>query len=591
MMLREALQATVSLNDDAMTIRIEDTTPENVARFRALAEAERGSLAVEAWRIGLTAMQSALAQAEQARLKDVGAALMQDLERQLKAHSEAQAAVVATTLASYFDPKDGRIMQRLDEFVRDDGRLAAVLKQHLAPENSVLASTLARNLGETSPLFKLLSPEESEGLVAQLEAKLAETLDASRKSIATDMDPLVKESPIARFLEQLKLEIEKAEGNREKQLKALTKELDANDEASALSKLMKQTRDAQTQLAAAINPDKPDSPMAIIKTSLTALLEAHVEEQKEFQEKTQERQLKFEKEVLAAIQRIETKRQSAAQTTTGGFDFEEAVYTFVEESTANAPYVAERTGATTGAVKSSKKGDLVVRFTSETAFEGARVVVEAKRDRSYNVARALEELEAAKSNRACQVGLFVMSRRHAPASFPRFARYGTDILVSWDEEDPTTDAYLQAGLLCALGLASRAVEDVTDENVDAIADIGSRLGTEVERLEKMRGWTTNITRDAEKIEKEIGVGVKKLGIVIENAKDTLRALKIQARDHDAEAKRPIALDDEQVDAASASLRSGAVSAEEPSRSVSVSGGPIAVAAQPVDDAKRRRRES
>ena len=68
-------------------------------------------------------------------------------------------------LERFFDPKDGQVTQRLEAFVDDHGVLARLLDKYLGPQNSVLAEALARQVGESSPLFKKLSPTESDGLV------------------------------------------------------------------------------------------------------------------------------------------------------------------------------------------------------------------------------------------------------------------------------------------------------------------------------------------------------------------------------------------------------------------------------------------
>ena len=96
----------------------------------------------------------------------------------------------------------------------------------------------------------------------------------------------------------------------------------------------------------------------------------------------------------------------------------------------------------------------MVRFGAESIYSGAAVVIEAKRDASYNVPKALGELETGRSNRIAQGGVFVMAKSHAPQGFPAFARYGNDVLVVWDETDEYTDPYLQAALFLALGLAT-----------------------------------------------------------------------------------------------------------------------------------------
>jgi hypothetical protein len=72
----------------------------------------------------------------------------------------------------------------------------------------------------------------------------------------------------------------------------------------------------------------------------------------------------------------------------------------------------------------------VVRFTSESALHGSAVVLEAKRDNSYTIARALDEMEVARANREAGAGVFIMAASHALEGFPRLARYGQDLLVA-----------------------------------------------------------------------------------------------------------------------------------------------------------------
>src|SRR5690606_33651597 len=102
----------------------------------------------------------------------------------------------------------------------------------------------------------------------------------------------------------------------------------------------------------------------------------------------------------------------------------QAVAEFITGAVRGAPCVIDLTGNTSGNVSRCKKGDVVVRFTDESAFAGAGVVFEAKRDASYTTQKALDELDAARKNRAAAAGVFIMAKSHAPESFPRFARYG-----------------------------------------------------------------------------------------------------------------------------------------------------------------------
>ena len=149
--------------------------------------------------------------------------------------------------------------------------------------------------------------------------------------------------------------------------------------------------------------------MAIMKQTLTTLLKEHSRSQAEALKQQQERQECFEKELREALARLESKRAHDQKSPRGGFDFEDAVAEFVIAAVRGAPCVAEVTGNTAGLRNRCKKGDLVIRFTQESAFDGAGVVFEAKRDASYTAQKALEELDTARANRNAVAGVFVMA--------------------------------------------------------------------------------------------------------------------------------------------------------------------------------------
>jgi hypothetical protein len=45
-------------------------------------------------------------------------------------------------------------------------------------------------------------------------------------------------------------------------------------------------------------------------------------------------------------------------------------------------------------------------------------------------------------SREASLGLFVLSTNAAPDGVPGFARYGDDVIVVWNPEDPATDVRL-----------------------------------------------------------------------------------------------------------------------------------------------------
>lgn len=535
------LDVSVLSSADLVAADVRDRRADSIALFGDLTEIQRDQLAHDAWSIGLRALHNAHAAAQESRLQDIGGALLADIDGQLRAHVVAQQQTIATVMGRFFDPKDGQVTQRLSAFVDDQGVLARLLDKYLSPQNSVLAQALARQVGETSPLFKKLSPTDSDGLVKVLETQLRTVMSDGHAELVRALDPLAEDGAVARFLRSLREELKGADEDRATQLAAALAALDANNEDSLLSRLVRETHRARQDVLAAVNPDAPQSPMAVLKTSLTALLKEQSASQAELAKEQQARQAQFEKEIREALTRIETKRTQDQKSIRGGFDFEDAVVDFVAAATRGAPCLLDVTGTTAGVVGRCKKGDAVLRFTSESAFVGAGVVFEAKRDASYSTQKALDELDAARKNRAAVAGVFVMARSHASETFPRFARYGNNVLITWDDEDPATDAYLHAAVLLGMALVTRSNTVGDEGDIAALRDIEGRIEGELGRLEKMEKHSDVIRRNADGISDEVRKAQKALDLLLRKAQSTLRALNVELSEEAAERSSPIAL--------------------------------------------------
>ncbi len=535
------LTVLVDADADAIEAHIRDHRADSLAIFAPLSETQRTGLVTDAWTLGLRALMNAYKQAEESRLQDIGKALKEDLDKQLAVYVERQQSSLVQVLARFFDPRDGQVVTRLEGFLRDGGDLAKTMERFLAPEHGALAQTLARELGENSPLLKRLSPTDSEGVVFLLEAKLREALTENQAEVARALDPVAEDGAVARFLRALRQELEKADNDRNKQLALATKALDANDENSLLSRLMRETAAAKNAFVAAMNPELPSSPMAVLKNTLSTLLEQHVKTQQESMVLLHERQAKFEQEVRESLVRLEERKRGDAKSTRGGFTYEDAVLRFVQSAVQGAPIEANTTANIVGAKPSCRKGDQVLQFTAESAYAGGALVVEAKRDGSYTVRRALEELELARGNRTAGAGVFVMAKSHAPTAFPTFARYGADILVVWDDEDDQTDPYLHAAILLGLALASRQRRPDDAGDIRALADIEHRIQKELERLDKMRKLAEFIRDDADKLTEEVRKGGNALELLLRKAKSTLKALDVELTEAEEAKAAPLML--------------------------------------------------
>lgn len=533
----------VDVQCDAAAVRVTLTDPRrgSLAAFAPLTAGQQTGLALDGWTIGLRAVLSAHRLAEESRLSNIGDTLVSEMERRLGAHLAQQQTSFGDALRRYFDPRDGQVTQRLDAFLRDDGDLGRTLATYFAPENGAVARTLAREIGEASPLLRKLSPTDAEGIVCLIQRGVESALQQNRTSVERALDPLAPDGAMARLLGELRREVSEADKDQADKLARITKALDANDESSLLSRLFAETQGASQKLLASMNPELPGSALATLKASLTTALDGHRKHQAEILEAFSERQRKHEQAIHEAVTRLETQRAADAKSPRGGDQFEDAVAVFVGGALHGASYIVDRVGARVGAVPNSKKGDMVVSFPPDSPFAGSKVVVEAKHDKKYGVSDALAELEEARRNRGASVGVFVFATSHAPPGFCGVRRYGEDILVVWDPEDSATDPYLEVALTLGLALAARGQRVGDEGDLQALASIEAKVLAEIRRHEEIRGFAENISRDAEKIARALDVSDKKLGVMLRDAKKTLRALNVELEDADAARKAPVAM--------------------------------------------------
>ena len=167
--------------------------------------------------------------------------------------------------------------------------------------------------------------------------------------------------------------------------------------------------------------------------------------------------------------------------------------------------------------------------------------------------KALEELDTARANRNAGAGVFVMARSHAPDGFPTFARFGSNVLVVWDETDAATDPYLHAAILLGLGLATRSRTVADQGDLEALRDVEGRIEDELRRLEKMEKHNEGIRKNSDGIADEIRKAQRQLDLLLRKAKSALTALNVELRDESVERSNPIILPSESYTTATTAL--------------------------------------
>src|ERR1043166_3949998 len=98
-------------------------------------------------------------------------------------------------------------------------------------------------------------------------------MGAEHDTFVKALDPLHPDGAVARFLRQLRTDLQAADADRVKQQASLLAALDANDPNSLLSRLVAETEKARRNFMIAVNPDQPGSPMALLKSVLVSMLE------------------------------------------------------------------------------------------------------------------------------------------------------------------------------------------------------------------------------------------------------------------------------------------------------------------------------
>jgi hypothetical protein len=217
----------------------------------------------------------------------------------------------------------------------------------------------------------------------------------------------------------------------------------------------------------------------------------------------------FEKlnERLAALEAAQLARASErSKSAAKGADFEDLLELMLAETARGAGDLVERTGAVSGDVLRSKKGDFLLTIDPQWCH-GAdlRVVIEAK-NRRLSWREIREELDAAKRNRGAAIAVAIFSPEHAPAGIEPFdVRYGHVFCVV----DP--DYADQVSLAAAIKLARLYAVATLVEHEDAIDParviaIVSAIKTELEALRGLKMQLTSMSKAAG----EVNTGLDRL---------------------------------------------------------------------------------
>ncbi len=466
----------------ALELRLSVRDPEVCEAVTAHpAGSDRDRFVESALRIGVLALRDAAGRVDADSVRHEGERLMADLTRRLEAHRQTLSEHLSGTLRTYFDPESGRLPERIERLVRRDGELAELLRQKVGADDSELAHTLARHVGEGSPLLAMLAPDAAGGLVATLQDRLAEALAGERERILREFSLDHREGALSRLVSELDERHDLMGRKLDQRIDAVVSEFSLDQEDSALSRLLGRVEHAHERINREFSLDHEGAALARMRKELMTLLEEQRGAAARFQE-----------EVRTALSTLQARREEAARSTRHGDDFEHEVTLFVRGEAHRSGDVASHVGKGTGAIRHCRKGDVLVELGAEAAAAGARIVVEAKEDKSFDLGRALAEVEQARRNREASASLFVFSKQSAPEGLEPLARYGPDVVVVWDADDRASDVFLRAGLSVARALATRAPGSDPERD----ADLGA-IDAAILEIERQAGGLDEIRTAAE----------------------------------------------------------------------------------------------
>jgi hypothetical protein len=473
----------------------------------------RERYALSALRLGVLALRQARGELDAVVVRDAGQKIVHDLESLFRERGGKITDDLTNALRQFFDPASGELPRRLESLLKQDGDLERFLRQHLGPESSTLAKTLDQHL---DPLLRLLDPEEGQGLKMRIEAMLHGVLDDQRNRILREFSLDSDESALSRLLRKLTENNGQLTGDVRTLVDELATEFSLDKPDSALSRLVKKVEDAEGLIGKSLTLDDDHSPLSRLKRELQSTIDTLVKNNADFQ-----------KEVREALTKLQTQRETAAKSTLHGLTFEDRLGELLAAEAARLNDVHEATGTNWGAISHCKIGDFVTTLGVDTAAAGARIVWEAKTNKSYDLAGALKELDQARKNRQAQVGVFVFSRNAAPDGVEPFVRYGNNLVVLWDPEDAVTDLFVKAALSVARALVIREThESAESEHALNSIELATRaIEKQIENVSQIKTWAETIKGNGCKIADRAGKMQEALQKQVEELDQQLSAMK------------------------------------------------------------------
>lgn len=154
-----------------ISLNLEVREPLLVAYLDSFDEPERSARAIEALKVGVIALQTACPTLDTQVVKDQFAEMQEDFGH---------------ALARYFAEKDGIVPKSLSDAFGDKGALSQFFQRYFDPETGRLVRVMEGQIGPSSRFAKLLDPKNKDGVIATIEEKVKQLVEAKLNQVLTE---------------------------------------------------------------------------------------------------------------------------------------------------------------------------------------------------------------------------------------------------------------------------------------------------------------------------------------------------------------------------------------------------------------------
>ena len=272
-------------------------------------------------------------------------------------------------------------------------------------------------------------------------------------------------------------------------------------------------------LELALDPNRNDSVTGLVSNKINHMFSDGTSE-REFLLSLMQPLEQSIQQLTIQLSNADSADKATANTTISGNQFEEKVgiglmQYFGDRSDVNL--IAKGSKAD-GAVRHSKKGDFVIEALGKHRSVGRKIVVEAKKDKSFdNIQKCVTELKSAMDNRGADVGIFILSSDVAPRTIPAFWSHENTIIITWDCKSNSPE--LKAAAILAEALLPS--DSFDPEIMDKVRTHIGVLEKELNRNNQMQTTIGSMEGSLEKMNTHVRVQRKNLNLMVDQTRSLL----------------------------------------------------------------------